>query len=769
MRLFDKGIKLQNLVLLCSLLFLLPLLLIVKFYQYSEQKKEILNNFETLRQITENNIITSIKLTDNGYHIIEESVRKGLEKFLYDLHQIYIDVDGDLEKIDLDSFKNELVFEYKAGLDFYIIDSNNVIVKTTYLPDLGLDFKRFPDLSLSLNTIRMGDKFVLDRLTVETLTGKYRVFAYLPTYDHKYILEAGCGLLQFSDILNQYNYMRLSEKIKEVNPFVEYIRVYDRHGHIFGNPDYIPDKEMEKKLFEIFYKRDGTKFDFDGSNRYFLFVDLNDLRYPTDSSKIVEIKYKTDIIKDKIDKAFFDVLLHGLLIFLIALFVTYVVSYWIDYPISKMIKEIEEISLGNFSKRINKSNILELDRLSQNINRMVDSIEEHITKIKKHQKETQRLENQLRQSQKMEAIGLLAGGIAHDFNNIMSAILGYTNLLQIQFKDNKEAKNRLDQIVSAIERGARLIRVLLTFSRKQSVNPRIIDLNEIISNISKLLRRLIGEDIRLNVKFSNEPATIVADVTNIEQVVMNLITNARDAMPQGGEITIEIGILNLDRKIDPENYVTNGKYVLLRVADTGAGIEPDILDKIFDPFFTTKEFGKGTGLGLSVVYSIVKQHKGFIEVKSEKNKGTVFDIYFPFQEEVSSIDTSVENQDFLEGGSETILLVEDDPDIRNSLRFILERYGYKVFEASNGLEGYNVFEANKDKIDLIISDVVMPELSGVKMYEKILELNNKIKIIFMSGYNEEILEERTSKNLEVVFKPIPPAELLKKIREKLTG
>lgn len=764
---FFKKVKLQNLILICSVIFLLPLVLILKYYQYMEQKKEIINSFETLRQITDNNVITSVRLIDSAYHIIEETLRPELEKVLRELHILYKETKGKIEDMDLVKFKMGLKYPYKEGLDIYLIDENNVVVKTTYPTDLGLDFKKFPDLAAFFNKIRVGDRFVLDRLTVETLTGKYRVFAYLPTYDNRYVLEAGCSLLQFSEVLNQLNYMRIVERIKELNPLVEYIRVYDRHGHVFGNPDYRANDDLKRQIFELFYKRKGTEFDLSNKNRYFIFVDLNDARYPTDSSKVVEVKYKIYLINEKIDKAFIDVLLNGILIFLLSLFVAYVISYLIDYPISRMIKEIEEIADGNLQKRVNGSNVLELDQLASNINLMVDNINNSIQKIREKQEETQRLENQLRQSQKMEAIGLLAGGIAHDFNNIMSAILGYTNLLQIQLKDNKDAKGKLDQIVSAVERGSRLIRVLLTFSRKQNINLKIIDLNEAIGSITKLLRRIIGEDIRLNVRFASESATIMADITSIEQVIMNLVTNARDAMPQGGDLTIMVEILNIDDLKAREHNVKAGRYVVMRVADTGKGIEKDIINKIFDPFFTTKEAGKGTGLGLSVVYSIVKQHNGFIEVNSEQGKGATFSIFFPYQEEDTTGSQMEKSEDFIEGGSETILLVEDDADIRNSLRFILERYGYKVLEAPDGIKGYEVFSKNKDKIDLIITDVVMPELSGVKMYEKILQLKKDVKVIFMSGYSDEILEQRTNINFEVLFKPIPPVELLRKIREKL--
>ncbi|MCX7943899.1 MAG: ATP-binding protein [Deltaproteobacteria bacterium] len=762
-----KRIKLQHLIILCSIIFLLPLVIVLKYYQYVEQKGEMLDNFEKLRQITDNNIITSIKLVDSAYHIIEEAVKSNLERFLNELHNIYKEKNGDIEKIDLEEFKNSLNYNYKSGLDFYIIDENNVIIKTTYNRDLGLDFKKYPDLSAFFDRIRNDNKFVIDRLTAETLTGRHRVFAYLPTYDHRYILEAGCGLLQFGDILDQLSYMRIAEEIKDINPLVEYIRVYDRHGNIFGNPDYRPTEELKSQIFQLFYKREGTKFDFENEKRYFIFVDLNDPRYPTDSSKIIEVRYKISAIKDKINKAFVDILLNGLLIFLITLFVAYAISYFIDHPISKMVNEIDEISGGNLNKRITESNIIELNRLAHNINRMVDNIKSHIEKIKRQQEETLRLENQLRQSQKMEAIGLLAGGIAHDFNNIMSAILGYTNLLQIQFAENKEAKNKLDQIVLAIERGTRLIRVLLTFSRKQSINLRVVDLNEVISNISKLLRRIIGEDIRLNIRFSNESATVLADITNIEQVIMNLVTNARDAMPQGGELSISIDFTNVDEYKAAEHNVKAGRYVLIRVSDTGKGIEKEIIDKIFDPFFTTKESGKGTGLGLSIVYSIIKQHNGFISVNSELNKGTTFEIFLPYLSESFKEDDLSNQPEFIVGGSETILLVEDDDDIRSSLRYILEKYGYKIIEAYNGLDGYNKFVANQDMINLIITDVVMPEVSGVKMYERICEIRKDVKIIFMSGYSEEIIEQRAAKNLEVLFKPIHPHELLKKIREKL--
>ncbi len=760
-------IKLQNLVLLFSTIILIPFVLLLKYYQYNEQKNDILSQFDSIRQITENNIVTTIKMTDNTYYIIEEIIRPNLQTALENLNRAYESEDGDIEKIDLYKLKAEMDPDNRRGLDYYIIDSSNVVIKTTYQTDMGLDFKKFPDLSKFFNVIRAGSTFVLDRLSVETLTGDYRIFAYLPTKDHKYILEAGCKLYEYRDILEKYNYMHMSEKIKQVNPLIEYIRVYDRHGHIFGNPDYRPTEEIKNKIFNLFYKRKGTSFNINEETRYFLFVDLLDPRYPTDSSKLVEVKYKTYLIKEEIDKALIDVFINGILLFLIALFISYTISYLIDYPISRMINEIGEISEGNLKKRISDSNIIELNTLAQNINQMVNSIEEHITKIKKEQEEKQRLEIQLRHSQKMEAVGLLAGGIAHDFNNIMSAILGYTNLLQIQFRDDRDVKNKLDQIVSAVERGSRLIRILLTFSRRQSINFRVVDLNEVVSNISKFLRRIIGEDIKLNLSFSNDSATVLADITNIEQVIMNLVTNARDAMPQGGELNIEIGRRDVNESLASEHNGKPGSYVVIKVSDTGRGIDKAIIDKIFDPFFTTKEVGKGTGLGLSVVYSIVNQHGGFIVVDSVIGQGTAFEIFFPYIEDSKRADEGIDNYEFVEGGSETLLLVEDDKDIRDSLRFILERYGYKVIEASNGIEGYETFVKNKDKIDLIISDVVMPELSGVKMYDRILAIKKDAKIIFMSGYNEEILEQRVKRDIDVIFKPVPPAELLKKIREAL--
>ncbi|MGC9043063.1 MAG: ATP-binding protein [Myxococcota bacterium] len=761
-----KRIKLRNLILIFTAIFLIPILLILKYSQYAAQKREIYEQFESVRRLTDNNIITSVKMVDNAYHIIEEIIRPNLYKFLLKLREEY-EEKGGVDEIELRRFRENLDYPFKDGLDFYIIDEHNVIVETTYSTDKRLDFKRFPDPSGYLDKIRSGDEFVLDRLTVETLTGQYRIFAYLPTSDHKYILEVGCKLLQFREILEEYNFMRVSERIKEINPLLEYVRVYDRHGHIFGNVDFKPSEELKERIFNLFYERRGSTFDINGEDKYFIFVDLNDSRYPTDSSKIVEVKYKIKIIKDKINKAFLDVVLNGILLFLISLFIAYVISYLIEHPLSKMVQEIDVITGGDLKKRVSGSNISELDRLAQNINKMVDSIEGHISQIRRQQEEKERLENQLRQSQKMEAIGLLSGGIAHDFNNIMSAILGYTNLLQMQFNNNKDVRSKLDQIVSAIERGTRLIRILMTFSRRQAVNFRTLDLNEVIANINKLLRRLIGEDIRLNIKFSSESAMVLADPTNIEQVIMNLVTNARDAMPQGGELTIEVSIREVDEEQAKAHNAVTGKYVVLSVIDTGKGIEKENLEKIFDPFFTTKEAGKGTGLGLSVVYSIIKQHNGFIAVESGINKGTRFDLYIPYNSEGDKVEGGLESDEFIEGGSETILLVEDDNDIRNSLRFILERYGYKVIEAENGMIGYVLFKENMDKIDLILSDVVMPELSGVKMYERISELKNGIKIIFMSGYSEEVLEQRISKSIDVLFKPIPPVELLRKIREKL--
>jgi PAS domain S-box-containing protein len=404
-----------------------------------------------------------------------------------------------------------------------------------------------------------------------------------------------------------------------------------------------------------------------------------------------------------------------------------------------------------------------------------------ITELKHAQEEKTKLQTQLLHAQKLEAVGQLAGGIAHDFNNILTAIITYGHFLKIKIEDD-HLRNYADHILSLSEKAANLTSSLLAFSRKQIINLRPVDLNEIIRNIEKILFRIIGEDIVLKSMLSGEdilaPSSeeeftqgihVMADPGQIEQVIMNLATNARDAMPQGGTLSIETGIVELDNEfIRSHGYGKAGRYVLLCVRDTGTGIDEQTRERIFEPFFTTKETGKGTGLGLAMVYGIIKQHDGFIDVSSNPGKGSTFEIYLPLiHSEIESVDPEVSVP--VRGGNETILLAEDDHDVRSSTREILEKFGYAVIEAVNGEEAINRFIEHNAVIQFVLLDMVMPKKGGKEAYEEIRRINPHVKVLFSSGYTEDakIIKGIPGRGYDVIQKPVHPYLLLKKIRSIL--
>jgi len=383
--------------------------------------------------------------------------------------------------------------------------------------------------------------------------------------------------------------------------------------------------------------------------------------------------------------------------------------------------------------------------------------------------ERKRFEEQYLQAQKMEAVGHLAGGVAHDFNNILTAIIGYGNLLQMKIKEDDPLRAYINQILLSSEKAANLTHGLLAFSRKQIINPKPVNLNDIVKNVEKLLLRLIGEDIELQTLLADKDLIVMADSGQIEQVLMNFATNARDAMPEGGTLIISTEIVELDREyIITSGYGKPGKYALISVADTGKGIDEKTKGFIFEPFFTTKERERGTGLGLAVVYGIVKQHNGNIDVYSELDKGTTFRIYLPIiEEEVEETKPKVIITPI--GGKETVLIAEDNIDVRNYTKTVLEEFGYKVIEAVNGEDAINRFMENKDRIDFLLLDVIMPKKNGKEVYESIKKVRPDIKALFMSGYAEDIIHRKgiLEEGLNFVLKPISPQELLKRIREIL--
>ncbi len=383
--------------------------------------------------------------------------------------------------------------------------------------------------------------------------------------------------------------------------------------------------------------------------------------------------------------------------------------------------------------------------------------------------ERKKLEEQFRQSHKMEAVGLLAGGVAHDFNNILTAIIGYGNLVKMKLAANDPAQNYVDQILSSSERAANLTHSLLAFSRKQIINPQPVNVNEVIAGVGKLLARLIGEDIEFKMDLAGRDLTVLADAGQLEQVFMNLATNARDAMSEGGTLTIRTERVELDKKfINSHGYGSLGNFALITVSDTGAGMDGMTQARIFEPFFTTKEMGKGTGLGLSMVYGIVKQHDGYIAVSSAPGIGTTFEIYFPLVRSSVQETEAARTSDAL-GGTETVLVAEDDESVRELTMTILAEAGYTVIGAPDGEQALAKFIENESRIRLLIFDVIMPKMNGKDAFEEIQKFRPGIKILFMSGYAADIFEEKniSDRDLNIVAKPISPTEFLKKVRETL--
>ncbi len=382
-----------------------------------------------------------------------------------------------------------------------------------------------------------------------------------------------------------------------------------------------------------------------------------------------------------------------------------------------------------------------------------------------------RLEEQLRQSQKMEAVGRLAGGVAHDFNNILTGITGYAELALGQVDDERpQVRRDLEQIRQFSDRAAGLTHQLLAFSRRQPLRVSAVDLNELVSSTTVMMQRLIGEDIELSFHPGDDLGLVKADSGQIEQVLMNLAVNSRDAMPNGGKLIIETASVVLDRDYARSHTsVEPGRYVMLVVSDTGIGMDKEIQERVFEPFYTTKEQGKGTGLGLSTVYGIVKQHDGNIWVYSEPGRGTCFKIYLPVSDAPPAIERVAGLSAEVPRGVETILLVEDEPRVRDAVKRALESYGYTVLSATHPDEATAVFEDNVRGVAMLLSDVVMPGCDGIQLHSRLCDRRPGLPVLFMSGYTDRsILEEGVlNPGIPFIQKPFSPAQLVHKVRSVL--
>jgi PAS domain S-box-containing protein len=382
--------------------------------------------------------------------------------------------------------------------------------------------------------------------------------------------------------------------------------------------------------------------------------------------------------------------------------------------------------------------------------------------------ERKKLEAQLRHAQKMESIGTLAGGVAHDFNNILTTIMGYCSLIMMKAGKGNPALAYIDQIMEAANRASALTQSLLSFSRKQVSETKNVDVNETIKSVEKLLRRIIGEDIELVTSLCSEKLFVTVGDGHVGQLLMNLATNAKDAMPEGGILTIKTEQVHLSADFLKTRDGREGVYAAIEVTDTGEGMDEKTKDKVFDPFFTTKEVGKGTGLGLSIVYGIVKQNKGYINIMSQPGKGTTFAAYLPLTN-TSTIEGLINYRTELRGGNETILVAEDSIQVREIVTTTLRDFGYNVIEAFDGADAIEKFTENRNIIDLLLLDVIMPRKNGKEALLEIKKIRPDIKAIFMSGYTGDVLTRKgiSRVGIPMISKPIVIEKLLKELRDIL--
>ncbi len=385
--------------------------------------------------------------------------------------------------------------------------------------------------------------------------------------------------------------------------------------------------------------------------------------------------------------------------------------------------------------------------------------------------ERTQLEHQLRQAQKMEAMGRLAGGVAHDFNNLLTVIGGYGQMVRDALEPKDPKQKDMDAILEASDRASALTRQLLTFSRRQMVEPRVLDLNRQVSRVSRMLSRVIGEDVELVTSLKADPARIKADPAQIEQVLMNVAVNARDAMPKGGKLTVETAAIDAATEAQAPGGLKAGRYVALSMIDTGAGMDAETQSHLFEPFFTTKSRGKGTGLGLSTVYGIVKQSGGEIVIDSELGRGTAVRIYFPLAEERAKAEGGHGRRPSTRPGTETVLVVEDDSEVRRLSVEMLTRQGYAVLAAASGAEAVRLWRRHAASIDLLLTDVVMPAMSGPELAAKLKAARPGLKVVYMSGYTDEILGQRgvSVSDGTFVHKPFTSDVLTRSVRSVLDG
>jgi PAS domain S-box-containing protein len=425
---------------------------------------------------------------------------------------------------------------------------------------------------------------------------------------------------------------------------------------------------------------------------------------------------------------------------------------------------------GEFRMRHNEGAWIDVAGFAKAVKRGADSRAMHVVGVMLDLSERRRLEAQLQQAQKMEAVGRLAGGVAHDFNNLLTVIFSFGNFVLDELRDGEPVHDDMQEVLKAAKRAERLTSQLLAFSRRKPVSPKVLSINTLVGEMDRMLRRLVGEDVDVSTRLSDHLWNVRIDPGSLEQVVVNLAVNARDAMLEGGKLTIETDNADIDEEYSAAHgsKVPEGQYVVLAISDDGVGMDAATQARIFEPFFTTKGSGKGTGLGLSTCYGIVKQAGGYIWVYSEPGRGTTFRIYLPRVVEETERVPILRPPESL-SGTETILVAEDDEQVRRLAARALTRFGYRVVEAANGGEALQVCEQFPERIDLLLTDVVMPEMSGKQLVERLQPLRPEMKVLYMSGYTANAIVHRgvLEPDTHLLQKPFAPEMLARKVRELL--
>lgn len=454
----------------------------------------------------------------------------------------------------------------------------------------------------------------------------------------------------------------------------------------------------------------------------------------------------------------------GMIVVLAGVLLAYLISDTFTKPLGSLVEGVRALEEGNFAYPLRADGDDEVARVTRAFESMRNTLE-------RNEEQREQLEEQLRQAQKMDALGRLAGGVAHDFNNLLTVIKGNSDLALERLKPTDTVRANCEQIRRVADRAALLTRQLLAFSRRQMLQPKILDLNELIVEMGRLLQRLLREDIEYKTQLGEPLGRVQADPGQIEQVLLNLVVNASDAMPKGGTLTIETANVRVDEGYAQSRApLATGEYVMLAVSDTGFGMEASTKARIFEPFFTTKEPGKGTGLGLATVYGVVKQSSGYIFVDSEPGAGARFEIYLPQVREQALAVAAEEQAAKLRRGRETVLLVEDEADVRTLTCEFLKTAGYQVLTAADGEEGFETGQRFGDQIDILVTDVVMPRLRGPELAKRLKQKLPDLKVVYMSGYTEEFSEApNLLQGAYFLQKPFSRDGLLRHVQDALKG